>query len=94
LNVTNVSDFSVGQVNAAAIANGQLWAWGADAATPFLNPRRLGNFDGFTHVSLGDWHGLLIGADHRVYVWGGRSYGALGDGITSGRSQSPDFLAD
>ncbi len=94
LNVTNVSDFSVGQVNAAAIASGQLWAWGADAATPFLNPRRLGTFDGFTQVSLGDWHGLLIGADHRVYVWGGRSYGALGDGITSGRSQSPDLLAD
>jgi hypothetical protein len=92
--VTNVSDFSVGQVNAAAIVSGQLWAWGADAATPFLNPRRLGTYDGFTQVSLGDWHGLVIGPDHRVYVWGGRSYSALADGITSGRSQSPALLAD
>jgi hypothetical protein len=92
--MTNVTDYSVGQVNVAAIMGGQLWAWGADASTPFLDPRRLGTFDGFTKVSLADFHGLLIGPDHRVYVWGGRSYSALADGITSGRSQSPDLLKD
>ncbi len=92
--LTNVTDFSVGQVSVVAITNGQLWAWGWDGLAPVTTPGRLGADSGFTHVSRGDEHGLAIGLDQRVYVWGGRSYYALGDGIGSGHASTPALLAE
>jgi alpha-tubulin suppressor-like RCC1 family protein len=92
-NITNVTDYSVGQVTVVAITNGQIWSWGWNGASPVTTPGRLGTYDGFTKVSFGDEHGLAIGPDNRVYVWGGREYYALGDGIGSGRASSPALLA-
>lgn len=92
-NITNVTDYSVGQVTVVAITNGQIWSWGWNGASPVTTPGRLGTYDGFTQVSFGDEHGLAIGPDNRVYVWGGRTYYALGDGIGSGRASTPALLA-
>lgn len=92
-NITNVTDYSVGQVTVVAITNGQIWSWGWNGASPVTTPGRLGTYDGFTQVSFGDEHGMAIGPDNRVYVWGGRTYYALGDGIGSGRASTPALLA-
>lgn len=93
LNMTNVTDYSVGQVTVAAISNGQLWGWGWNGASAVTTPARLGTLDGFTKVSFGDEHGMAIGVDNRVYVWGARLYYALGDGLSSGRTTAPALLA-
>lgn len=93
LNMTNVTDYSVGQVTVVAISNGQLWGWGWNGASAVTTPGRLGTLDGFTKVSFGDEHGLAIGVDNRVYVWGARLYYALADGSSSGRATVPALLA-
>lgn len=93
LNMTNVTDYSVGQATVVAITNGQLWGWGWNGSSAVTTPGRLGTQDGFTQVSFGDEHGMAIGPDSRVYVWGGRTYYALGDGIGSGRASTPALLA-
>ena len=93
LNLTNVTNYSVGQVTVVAVTNGQLWRWGWNGLSGVNTPQRLGTDAGFTQVSFGDEHGLAVGADNRVYVWGGRSYSALADGLTSGRSSTPALLA-
>jgi len=78
--LTAVTSFSVGQNSAAAITNGELWAWGWDAnrVVPVLVPTRVGSGGGFTQVSVGDAHSLAIGPRGEVYSWGSPFAGALG----------------
>lgn len=78
LNVTNVSDFSVGQANAAAITAGQLWAWGDWNGSFLTQPTRIGTGTGFYRVSVGDIHGLVTDSNDAVYSWGASTDGALG----------------
>ena len=68
------------QVSAAAITNGQLWAWGWNALSnsAITVPARLGTGTGFTQVSVRDAHGLAIGPGGEVYSWGESTNGALG----------------
>jgi alpha-tubulin suppressor-like RCC1 family protein len=75
-----VTSFSVGQNSAAAITNGQLWAWGWDAnrVVAVSVPTRVGSGSGFTQVSVGDAHSLAIGPGGEVYSWGSPFAGALG----------------
>jgi alpha-tubulin suppressor-like RCC1 family protein len=81
-----VSDFSVGQNSAAAIVNGQIWAWGWDANRIFAVtvPTRVGNGSGFTQISVGDSHSLAIGPNAEVYSWGSSFAGGLGRGGSAG----------
>lgn len=76
--LTNVSAFSVGQVSAAAITGGQLWAWGWNGNIAVTVPTLVGTATGFTAVSVGDIHSLAIGPGGEVYSWGDSSFGALG----------------
>lgn len=78
--LTNVTALSAGQVNAAAVTNGELWVWGTLGNTVynFTTPTRLGTGTGFTQVSVGDAHGLAIGSGGQVFSWGEASFGALG----------------
>lgn len=78
--LTNVTAISAGQVNAAAVTNGELWVWGTLGNTVynFTTPTRLGTGTGFTQVSVGDAHGLAIGSGGQVFSWGEASFGALG----------------
>ena len=76
--LTNVTDFSVGQTSAAAITNGQLWAWGWNGTLPVTTPTRVGTGTGFTALVVGDIHSLAIGPGGEIYSWGDSSYGALG----------------
>jgi len=76
-----VTAYSAGQVSAAAIVNGQLWAWGTLGFGPvyqYFQPRQLGTGTGFTQVSVGDAHGLAIGPGGEVYSWGESTNGGLG----------------
>jgi Regulator of chromosome condensation (RCC1) repeat len=73
-----VTAYSAGQVSAAAIVNGQLWAWGWNGSSAVTVPARLGTGAGFTQVSVGDVHSLAIGPNGEVYSWGDSSFGALG----------------
>jgi len=76
-----VTAYSAGQVSAAAIVNGQLWAWGTLGFGPvyqYSQPRQLGTGTGFTQVSVGDAHGLAIGPGGEVYSWGESTNGGLG----------------
>ena len=41
--LTAVSSFSVGQTSAAAITNGQLWAWGWNGSAAVTTPTRVGS---------------------------------------------------
>jgi len=43
----NVSDFSVGQTSAAAIAGGKLWAWGWNGSAAVTTPTRVGTGTGY-----------------------------------------------
>ncbi|MEO8154465.1 MAG: immunoglobulin domain-containing protein [Rhizobacter sp.] len=81
-----VTDFSAGQVSAAAITAGQLWAWGWNGNSAVESPKRVGTGSGFTSVSVGDIHSLAIGPNGEVYSWGDSSYGALG---RSGTGSNP-----
>ncbi len=76
--LANVTAFSVGQVSAAAITAGQLWAWGWNGNSAVTLPTRVGAGSGFTTVSVGDIHSLAIGPGGEVYSWGDSSFGALG----------------
>jgi alpha-tubulin suppressor-like RCC1 family protein len=80
--LTGVTDFSVGQVSAGAITNGELWAWGWNPRTnrAVTVPTRVGSLTGFTKVSVGDAHSLAIGPGGQVYSWGEPFSGALGRG--------------
>jgi len=78
LTLAGVTDFSVGQTSAAAITNGQLWAWGWSGSGAISTPGRVGSGSGFTAVSVGDIHSLAIGPGGEVYSWGDSSFGALG----------------
>lgn len=73
-----VTAYSAGQVSAAAIMNGQLWAWGWNGSSAVTVPARLGTGTGFTQVSVGDVHSLAIGPNGEVYSWGDSSFGSLG----------------
>jgi alpha-tubulin suppressor-like RCC1 family protein len=74
-----VSRFSVGQADAAAIQNGQLWIWGFNNANVLRSPTRLGSESSYTEVSVGVSHGLAIGAGGVVSAWGSGTWGALGN---------------
>lgn len=87
--LSNVTAFSTGQVGAAAITNGELWAWGTIQSGAVQQPTRLGTGTGFTQVSVGDRHGLAIGPGGEVYSWGDGTNGGLGNGATSGSSSIP-----
>jgi len=78
LTLANVTDFSVGQTSAAAITDGQLWAWGWNGSMPVSTPTRVGTGSGFTKVVVGDIHSLAIGPGGEIYSWGDSSFGALG----------------
>jgi hypothetical protein len=78
-----VSRFSVGQADVAAIQDGQLWVWGWNNGRVLTQPTRLGSEASYTEVSMGDIHGLAIGAGGVVYAWGDGTYGALGNGQSS-----------
>ncbi|MEQ1848407.1 MAG: hypothetical protein ABL983_22850, partial [Nitrospira sp.] len=76
-----VTAYSAGQVSAAAIVNGQLWAWGWNdfsGGVAVTRPGRVGTGTGFTQVSVGDMHSLAIGPGGEVYSWGVGTNGGLG----------------
>ncbi len=82
--LADVTDFSVGQVSAAAITNGELWFWGWDwnSNAAITLPTRVGTGSGFTKVSVADAHALAIGPRGEVYSWGRAFGGTLGrDGV-------------
>jgi alpha-tubulin suppressor-like RCC1 family protein len=89
--LTGVSDFSVGQASAAAIVNGQIWAWGWDAnrIVAVTVPARVGSGNGFTRISVGDAHSLAIGPNAQVYSWGSSFAGGLG---RSGAAGTPAIV--
>jgi alpha-tubulin suppressor-like RCC1 family protein len=78
----NVGQFSVGQVNVAALVSGNVWIWGWHwhDGSIISTPTQLTTGGGFAQLSLGDQHGLLIDIAGRVHVWGDGSFGALGTG--------------
>ena len=82
--LANVTDFSVGQTSAAAITDGQLWAWGWNGSAPVTTPTRVGTGTGFTKVVVGDIHSLAIGPGGEIYSWGDSSFGALGRSGSAG----------
>jgi alpha-tubulin suppressor-like RCC1 family protein len=88
LTLTDVSDFSAGQVSAVAITNGELWQWGWDwnSNRAITVPTRVGTGTGFSQVSAANAHYLAIGAGGAVYSWGSPFGGALG---RSGAAANP-----
>ena len=76
----NLGNFSVGQVNAAALVSGNVWIWGWHGGSIVATPTQLTTGGGFAQLSLGDQHGLLIDTAGRVHAWGNGSFGALGTG--------------
>lgn len=84
--LSNVTAFSVGQLSAAAITGGELWAWGWNGNMAVTLPTRVGTGTGFTKVAVGDIHSLAIGPGGEVYSWGDSTFGALG---RSGSGSTP-----
>jgi len=76
----NLGNFSVGQVNVAALVNGNVWIWGWHDRQILTQPTQFTTGGGFAQLSLGDQHGLLIDTAGRVHAWGDGSFGALGTG--------------
>lgn len=76
------------------IRNGQLWAWGMNAAgqlgdstnTKRNIPVQIGTADNWICVTAGGYHSLGIRADGSLWAWGSNSSGQLGDGTTTFRN--------
>jgi hypothetical protein len=83
----NVTEFSVGQVNAAALVGGNVYIWGWQNGSIMSSPTQLTTGGGYAHLSMGDQHGLLIDIGGQVHAWGDGSFGALGTG--SSRANLP-----
>jgi alpha-tubulin suppressor-like RCC1 family protein len=74
---------------------GQAWAWGNPQGTDLgdttlhLEPVRvtMPKATIFTLVSAGDGHSLALDQDGRAWGWGLNSYGQVGDGSTTDRTQ-------
>lgn len=83
----------------ALAADGGLYAWGeADSGVPandaradVLTPARLGGIAGVATVSAGTFHAAAITGAGSLYLWGGNSYGQLGD-ATIAESRVPRAL--
>lgn len=83
-----------GNAHTLEIRNGQLWAWGRNAAgqlgdgttTNRNNPIQIGTADNWICVTAGGYHSLGIRADGSLWAWGSNGSGQLGDGTTTFRS--------
>ncbi|MEY5024961.1 MAG: hypothetical protein RLZZ244_489, partial [Verrucomicrobiota bacterium] len=92
-----------GTHSVAVKEDGSVWAWGANGAGQLgvgraaegavsraLAPVRVGDLSDGVWVVAGEEHSVVLSGDGSVWVWGGNSWGQLGNGSTqegSGRAQ-------
>lgn len=88
------SSVSVGDHHTVAVgSDGNVYAWGsnkygqlgngtvADSATPHVANKPTGKDDSFTYISAkaGEDFTVALGSDYKIYAWGNRRWGQLGD---------------
>ena len=94
--VTGFRAISTGQVHSLAIgSDGKLYGWGqntygqlGDGTTTNRNiPVLVSLPAGVSPVTIvaGSYHSMTLGSDGKLYLWGGNSYGQVGDGTTINR---------
>lgn len=91
----DVVDVSAGDTHSVALlADGTVWAWGADnygqlgndaALSSALTPVKVAGLAGVTAISAGAHHNLALLADQTVWAWGWNVHGSLGDGTTANK---------
>jgi len=90
--LSGTTSLSAGFRSLMAIAAGELWVWGdgwgyfPGLVSPYLvtSPRRVENLGGFTAVSVGYSHALVLGPGGAVYAFGVADMGQLGNGVLGG----------
>lgn len=97
---------SAGGDSTCAIANGDLYCWGAGAnsklglnnTTSYSTPQlvngkgEIKTTDAITRVSVGSEHICAIGANAEAFCWGNNANGRTGLGTTSGTQNTPKKL--
>lgn len=91
VDLADVTDVSVGEGHACALAGGSVWCWGANSngvlgtgtTTPSLTPVEVVGLSGIVQVSAQGWKSCALDGDGTAYCWGPWYTGALGDnGVT------------
>ena len=93
---------TTGHASAAINLGGELWTWGATAtgqlgrpagggAPPANQPGRVGTGEDWVFVASANNHFLAATTENRLYSWGNNTYGQLGVGDTTFRSE-PTFI--
>jgi mitogen-activated protein kinase kinase kinase 9 len=74
-----VEDVFLGDNCCLSICKGELWAWGIGPALNSDEPCRIQCPGELRSVSAGQFHGVCVGRDYKLYVWGKASLGQLAE---------------
>ncbi len=90
--VTNWTDYAVGDRTTLAIKGGSIFGWGANegsfgdgTASKWCTPAPAATGSDWVDVAVGTHHGAGVRADGTLWTWGVNSDGELGDGTTNAR---------
>jgi hypothetical protein len=95
--LSNVTQVSVGETSACAIAGGNVYCWGkndyyqvrGDAGVESAIPVAVQGLSGtFEHVTVGDSFACASKSNQTVFCWGKNDSGQIGSGVMSSMSQT------
>ena len=90
-NIVSISSFKYGGY--AIDSTGKAWAWGNGGAgalgngtttSPQTTPVQVSNLSNIVAIAGSQWNGYATDFSGKMWVWGGGSYGVLGNGTTNG----------
>jgi alpha-tubulin suppressor-like RCC1 family protein len=91
--LSGVTAIAGGEIQSLALkSDGSVWAWGLRIALQtgggiggsiYPTPAQVSDLNGITAISAGEFHGLAIKSDGKIWGWGHNYYGQLGNGTNS-----------
>lgn len=78
--LSNVTAVSAGGTDTCAIANSEVWCWGARYDS---TPSRIGGLASVAEIAVGEGHACALLSSGRIFCWGRNDMGQLGNGTTT-----------